>query len=134
MNTEAFENLVRVLEHVRDNKLQFNIEIWASAETLAEAHPAVGSCGTAACAIGWACRDSWFIERGLKLEQYGRLGRQVPVYYRRTAFEAVCAFFSITGEAADMLFYGPAYSTISWEDTTVEQVLFRVKEYMKERA
>ncbi len=81
---EAFRQLWRVMQEVRDKKLKFNINTWADHQDKNDVYAyhdpnhvirdlkkslKTGEhvCGTAACALGWAMVDPWFYRRGMKL-------------------------------------------------------------------
>ncbi len=81
---ERLHNLIRVVENIPPNK--FNIKSY---------------CG---CAIGHALQDPWFISQGLKHLLYG----PIPIYQGKEGREAICQFFSITYEQAD-IFYASDY-------------------------
>ncbi len=62
--SELLANLIRVLEAAPDE--HFNMSRW--------------SCGTQSCAIGWAAKDQWFQDLGLRLETYqGCVNTHYPV-------------------------------------------------------
>src|SRR5882724_5960206 len=67
---EALQQLIRVLEKVREDDRPFDMSSWYDDENSQDIKlltmPAE-DCGTASCAAGWAARDPWFIERGFKL-------------------------------------------------------------------
>lgn len=79
MNTEALRQMIRVLEAVKANELQFDLSSWisdnaqaevvrkvGSAETFIDATKAHVECGTSACACGFAASDEWFIKQGFR--------------------------------------------------------------------
>lgn len=59
------------------------------------------SCGTTACAVGWACTAPWFNERGLHLDD----GK--PAFDCAFSWIAVERFFDLTEDEATALFYAP---------------------------
>jgi hypothetical protein len=64
---------------------QFNLESW--------------SCGTSACAVGWACVNPVFIEQGLTRRHTG-----APEFKGYTSWDAVEAFFEINATQSEHLF------------------------------
>lgn len=75
---ERVENLIRVMSELPPHK--FNIRAWYDADR---------DCG---CAIGWAVRDAYFIEQGLKLTLGGDI------------LKTIAQFFSIKRARAEKLF------------------------------
>lgn len=71
------------------------------------------TCGTAACAVGWAAQDPHFNELGLKLvlNSHSRV-IQVPMYKIYHSWVAVAEFFDISEPQAMFLF-----SRFSYEET-----------------
>jgi hypothetical protein len=66
MNLQAMTELLRVLQGVQADRSPFDMTVWGR-QLLPDGTTVEGrkSCGTAACAAGWAMRDPWFRERGL---------------------------------------------------------------------
>lgn len=60
-------------------------------------------CGKAACAVGHACVDPWFNERGLKLGDGPGIWPS-PKYKGCSGFNATSRFFDISFEEATYLF------------------------------
>jgi hypothetical protein len=87
MNKERLQQMVTMLRGLPEEN-QFNLEIW--------------SCGTSACAVGWACVNPVFIEQGLKRRHTG-----APEFKGLTSWDAVEAFFEINLDESEHLFdYG----------------------------
>ena len=63
------------------------------------------NCGTAACAVGFACLDPWFNEQGLAFNARG----VTPQYGDLLHWAAVTAFFDIDMYDANTLFDSGAY-------------------------
>lgn len=95
---ERLTELIRVLDDVEALERPFDLNHWFGG--------APYDCGTAACAIGWACRDPWFQERGLFASEFSRapeLRPEDPNELMSYGFTAVCDFFHLEDHAAVML-------------------------------
>lgn len=102
-------NLLANLLEERVKPERFDLRTW-SAEACEE-----GSCGTSACAVGWACSFPEFIEMGLSMSKdfdpaYGVFPQGVSSdvamdhYNAYTGWDAVCHCFGIYHDQATMLF------------------------------
>lgn len=86
---ERLEQVIRVLENVKD--AEFNLDCWRIDK----------SCGTTACAVGWAMCNPWFNARGLVPERGTTLdgvvatGAYQPTYQNLYRSDAVRAFFGL---------------------------------------
>ncbi|MCY1464232.1 hypothetical protein D9M71_822310 [compost metagenome] len=67
-----------------------------------------GTCGTTACAVGWACLDPWFNDQGLMLNRDTIF--EDPQFGELRQWEAVCAFFGISQGQAEHLFFYLSYA------------------------
>ena len=96
MTIERLQQVVRVLEGL-PSSVGFSLDRW--------------TCGTTACAIGWAARDPWFTRRGLKMEEEweGDSGDGSPYFREEYDWNAIVAFFGLTRGEAEYLFYSDAY-------------------------
>ncbi len=76
MNRERLQHLITVMERVRDQRLAFDLTCWTGNQDDTP-EPAQGSythtCGTSACALGWAAFDADFNAQGLLLYVDGDL-------------------------------------------------------------
>lgn len=139
MNTEAFVQLVRVLEYVEDRELPFDLTHWAQPlykkREIAEKHLLFFTrvriesrkCGTAACAVGYAAADPWFVEHGLRLTQ----PRDNPelaglAYESYRNWKACAAFFGVTTAEAKFLFNPESYPGIR---ATPTDVIIRIRSF-----
>lgn len=95
MNIPRLEHLIVVLERVHANGEFFDMNDWAT------------KCGTASCAMGWACVDPEFMEQGLHMGK-DRWGF-VPVFSGEQQFDAATKFFDIAFDEADRLFHPSNY-------------------------
>lgn len=90
------------------------------------------SCGTTACALGWAATIPTFRRRGLVLADRWGMGCVVLREPNRRELEGVAAaarFFDLLYEHAAYLFIpGP-----SDEDATAKQVARKIERFIKER-
>lgn len=103
MNKERLLKLAEFLDAVP--KEQFNLGQWTS-------DGSVGSCGTTACACGWATTIPEFREAGLRLEKqsdYFGESFHALVYEQLKNWDAVELFFGISFDDACRLFYEGAY-------------------------
>lgn len=66
-------------------------------------------CGTAGCAMGWACAYPLFKEQGL---QYGFDGNAKPHFNGRSGYRAASEFFAITPREAEWLFSPDDYTEL----------------------
>ena len=110
---ERLEQVVRVLVELPPEK-KFDLQLWMR-------------CGTTGCAIGWAASDPWFNRRGLKLESY------VPMFQQRGKptlweYNAIKAFFDLSGAETRTLFYAHAYARGSRSD-----VIRRLNSFIKQK-
>jgi hypothetical protein len=88
------------------------------------------TCGTAACAIGWAARDPDFNQLGFVLAE-----DRLPVYVLDDTpgadnpenWDAVCAFFELPTGTADYLFYDTSYPDCK---PTPADVIARIREVL----
>jgi hypothetical protein len=72
---EAWKRLRKILAKVPRERFDMNRWVgadWKGAKNL--------SCGTSACAAGWATTDPWFRRRGLRLLYSGTLARDTDLY------------------------------------------------------
>ena len=106
-----------VLVRVEKEHLPFYMGVWVTSD----------SCGSAACAAGWACRDHVFQEQGLQLDA------SFPCFMSKLGFEAVEAFFGLSRQEAWFLFDPEAYPDIAKEsDITPADVRARIYELIGE--
>lgn len=121
---ERLETLAEVLDNVPSEK--FNINFWCRAAT--------ESCGTAACAVGWAMNTPAFQKLGLKpiaistssaiqsLQFFG------PFYHGLSDWDAVEAFFGLKEYQAFHLFLNTAYLT--YHKVEPMEVAARIREFI----
>lgn len=79
---------------------RFHMDVWVGDDWKGAADL---SCGTAACAMGWATTIPEFQQLGLRLVAFSRYGGR-PQFYGYQDFEAAVAFFRIDECDANMLF------------------------------
>ena len=116
---EKLEQVIRVLDEVVEHNKRFNMGVWVSK----------WSCGTTACAIGYAAQDDWFIDRGFYLEADTMSGTSKPAYFDFRDFGAVTEFFAIDLYQANYLFLGTCYK--GGYDLTAEVVKERINNVLK---
>lgn len=108
-NEEALRQAIRVLREVEDDGKMFNIGLWVADDNV----------DTAACAIGWCCRDAWFMDRGLRMTWQ-------PATDRFHGWYAVAHFFQITEQAATELFSYMGYDC-HYMDVTPRMVIEQIE-------
>lgn len=124
---EALENVLRVLEDVKNEDKNFDMALWFTNE--------YGNgwnwddeidhkCESAGCAIGWSANDQWFIERGLYL-----VNNQFPDYLygeiTNTQWQDLAEFFKIPLHHVHLLF------DIQLDDNNdIDNVIQRIKLYL----
>ena len=101
IHRERLHQVCRVLRDLPPKK-GFSLSYWTSDDIS-------GSCGTVACAIGWATYDSWFQRQGFHLlpETFAHAPR--PSYKGATNWNAVTKFFGIDKATALDLFSETEY-------------------------
>ncbi len=123
-------------------KEQFDYEVIAESPPGEEIKDTVGlSCGTSACALGWAGTIPEFRKRGLRLEINEEDPTQADVTFRPEGedysvnsyknLHAGAIFFGISNEEADTLF-NPFHNNVSY-DATPKQVAKHIKNFVKNR-
>jgi hypothetical protein len=120
MNVERLKNLLRVLEEVKERQLPFEMQWWFSRDGVSSGD----ECGSAACALGWACRDPWFQEQGLQSDDV----TNEPMYDGDCGLVAGMRLFELTySESAD-LFFACNYPIRS--RVTIDDVMKRVRQQL----
>lgn len=146
---ERTRQLVRVLTEVHRDNRPFTLYYWATsypsiiAELIAGGDLPEGTCGTAACAVGYAGLDPWFRAQGFKLsmcqgnvtsgadweveyttpEQFMEQGAEGEILQD---WEAIGQFFSMPVKTATSLFLPENYDA----DYTAETVIDRLNAYI----
>lgn len=103
---EKLGQVIRVLDEVIEQNRGFNICSW-----LQELE-----CGTAACAIGYAAQDQWFIDRGLHLVKGEMSFAKIafwPMYDGYSDFTAINKFFGLSRVESMYLFSNGDYMRYS---------------------
>jgi len=139
MNVDRMQQLVRVLLEVEAQGKHFNIGCWSRQE----------SCGTVACAVGWAARDKWHNGQGLSLvadtSGYGQYDGPhfIPAYSVFSDTDAVAEYFEIPATHVTYFFYAHSYrkldgNPVTYGDTvksiTVREVIDRLQNFLGEKA
>ena len=113
---ERLEQVIRVLEELPKEK-KFNLRTFMT-------------CGTTACACGWAGTDPWFRRRGFKTEKY-HYHPEGPIYYvsyqGSCGMEAVRKFFGLNLATSHHLFIKD-FS----QDNSKRATIRRLKSFLKE--
>lgn len=153
MNIDRLTKLADLLDTVPVDK--FDLNYWGEARTRYSPAPehldiAKDECGTTACACGWACTIPEFREAGLHLELVSSVWRpSYDLVYEKTELDrlpmgkvtytnlsAAAAFFDLSRDAAERLFYPDSYfRPEDWDDpdrdgyaTTPAEVAARIRE------
>lgn len=98
LNRERLTRLATKLLAHHDNGVRFNLRRWVLKDCYEPSW-----CGTSACAVGLACLDPEFNAEGLVL------GGEFPRFLHHVGWEAVNAFFGLTYQQSEHLFYIGAY-------------------------
>lgn len=127
MNTDRLLKLADRLDTVPPDR--FDLDAWFQSFTEDE-------CGTAACAVGWACTIPEFNAAGFRAEMsddgYCLCPQYIPadtgpVY---TSWAAVREFFGLTQPEADRLFFAGSYPLDS--DPTPAEVAARIRGFVRQ--
>jgi hypothetical protein len=111
MNVERLLRLADFLEELPEGR--FDIGQWRN------------GCGTAGCALGWACSIPEFEDAGLVLEG-NIIGDLVPCFNGAGGCSAGASFFGITYQLSCWLFRSQSYSNSYMASVT--QVVERIRE------
>lgn len=114
MNIDRLKHLITVLAAVPDK--QFDINNWKEEK----------SCGTVACALGWAGSDPRFKAEGFMLlpGMYYR-----PEFMGFTSYGAGAKFFGISRAESEWLFNPEEYED-DHDDVTPADVILRINELL----
>lgn len=108
------ERLTTLAKHLRTVAPEnFGLEAWR--------------CGTVACAVGHACSIPEFRTAGLRLEVYDGTAL-MPGYGVWSSWRAVQAFFDLSRDQADHLFYEDQYDPAC---ATANHVADRIEEFVR---
>lgn len=108
----------------------FDLQCWIDSSSPVTSQEDLHTCGTTACAVGWACCLPEFQREGLHLSTYA------PAYKPREGgdvhhhWEAVTAFFDLAEDEAEHLFSYEKYDfmVFPWN------VAARIRELLRGRA
>jgi len=127
MHVERLSKLADVLENLPEERAlmrpppgkrtvptKFKIDTWTS-------------CGTTACAIGYAAIHPWFTRRGLKLQRIGF--PTIPVFQGECGGMAIRKFFDLSNRDAFYLFYRDGFYI---RDEGKRAVARRIRGFIKE--
>jgi hypothetical protein len=117
VSNQRLLKVAKILDTVPEEK--FNLSMWRN------------SCGTVACAVGWAASDPGFKRAGFSLRKHessiwGNL--HVPHYGEVNHWTAVEKFFGLSREQAEYLFLHLSYSGY---DATPREVAERIRNFVK---
>lgn len=144
MYCERVQQVVRVLRDVKEDGRLFSLRYWGAAdpdsiqEMINEGYIPEGSCGTVACAMGWAGLDPWFNRRGFRIYMeppkdedaishfYPTLETRGHRRARFSDFDAVLEFLNISSDDGYHLFVQNRYD----DDYTIDDVMARINDYI----
>lgn len=86
MNIERLQHLITILEKIPSSN--FDLATWGE---FTDVDPTQPECGTACCAIGWACNDPKFQSEGLGWFSFAE--GLMPEFDNAISWEAVGLFF-----------------------------------------
>jgi hypothetical protein len=118
---ERLRELYAMLAGVPDER--FHLHSWREGGLSNEVLLSEG-CGTAACAVGWACAYPPFKAQGLSFD------RAWPTFEHRAGWDAVMAFFELRVHQAERLFMWRNYGFT--EANTNARVRRRILEVLNE--
>lgn len=107
MNRERLQQMVTMLRELPEET--FNLDAW--------------TCGTSACAVGWACVNPVFTEQGLKRRHTG-----APEFMGLSSWDAVEAFFELKMHQSSYLFDICEYPKEA--GTTPDEVADRIESFL----
>ena len=110
---KRLEQVVRVLEELPREK-RFDLRTWMT-------------CGTTACACGWAGMDPWFWRRGFKTRKVGRTAAYDVSYKSYAGMWGVRLFFGLTPYYGNRLFSRSGYG----RDGSKRAVIRRLKAFVR---
>lgn len=111
---------------VRDER--FNLATWVGNDDVPWEGMDDLSCGTTACAMGWATTIPEFKELGLRLERNSFSGQGYLVFGEKKHFSAAAEFLDITEKEAEYLFNPDKYP--EEDDTTRLEVCERIEAFV----
>lgn len=111
MNHKRLSLLARVLDRVPREHFDlhgFADHLKVSPEKISAARH-LTTCGTTACACGWAATIPSFRKAGLKITEWFSGDTGTISFHGNTSSAAVCAFFGLTWPQASRLFWADQY-------------------------
>lgn len=133
MNRERLTQLIRVLEEVQATDKPWDMSQWYTGETTEL------TCGTAACALGWASRDLWMQGEGLVpadrpyiTDRPDPVNDWFPEYDGARGFLAGAGFFGLSMQGSFKLFSTESYTPGT--TITTQMVIARVRELLESEA
>lgn len=126
--------LLKLVKLLRSKKVanHFNLDDWANKE-LGELTSKKVSCGTEACAVGWACTIPSFRKAGLKL--VGITDELIqPIFKHSNGMTAAADFFGMTYEEANELFHPDGYEHDWDRPVTPKEVANKIVNFVKAKS
>lgn len=106
----------------------FNLATWVGNDDVPWEGKDDLSCGTSACAMGWATTIPEFKQLGLHLERFSPSGQGFLVFGEAKHFEAAAQFMDISLKEAEYLFDPAKYP--EEDDTSRLEVVERIEDFI----
>lgn len=120
MRTDRLERLVAVLERVDREERPFDMGAWVRSPLMVDSRyhdiptlDDIKRCGTASCALGWAARDTWHRDRGLRFKWHDGARSWFPSFDGEYGLRAAVAFYEISYDQAADLFDPTSYASLN---------------------
>lgn len=125
------DRLRRLAFHLRNDVKDevFNLATWVGNDDVPWEGKEDLSCGTSACAMGWATTIPEFKQLGLHLERLSPSGQGFIVFGEFKHFEAAAKFMDITYKESEYLFDPSKYPEDDY--TTRLQVCERIEDFIE---
>ena len=136
--------LLMIVDRLKSVKPErFDLGNWAGSNLIPWQGRDDLSCGTIACAIGWATTIPEFRAAGFCLKKHSWLENQAEIHYQHNGedlkeFDAVAAFLDIDNRDAEYLFHPDEYIDQYGDELEItglegiENVIYRIQEFIKE--
>jgi hypothetical protein len=129
MNRERLKRLAMLLDDYRDQNMpRFDLQNWGISETQRGGFLWLrqNTCGTAACAVGLACRSGVFSVEGLTYSS-DKNGGLTPIFGELEGWNAVKSFFDVDQDQAVRLFAEHSYAVTEGE-AAAQAVAARIRQ------
>lgn len=130
MNQERLERLATALERIAKRPLKnmrFNLREWRSTGLKKNTN----GCGTAACAVGYACTLPSFKKEGLYLGDENESSYAGPMFDGHRCWDAVSVFFNLSYSTSMYLFSADYYAR--WQRDKPQAVAKRIRQFIRQQ-